>query len=136
MRHNPLTTHCYAGIASRPINTKAEIRSYADAYKFLGGEKEKKLGSNLLVHVVKWTSGGARIPFSIAIKLYGTDIITYHGDNTFEANNGGFNTPTTSSRCNQFCPKGWRFAHENKKLVGCFLGKDYETGSKKKLPTR
>ncbi len=129
MRNNPLTSHINAGIpATSFIKTKAPIKSFTDAFNFLSGEKEKKVASNVVVHKLKNSK-------SIAIKLYGTDIIIYHSNGTFEADNGGFNTPTTSTRCNQFGPKDWTFFHHKKKLRGYFDGRDYKTGLGTILPT-
>jgi hypothetical protein len=104
----------YAGIpATCFIAAKAKIKSFKEAVDFLDGEREKKLGSNVVARV---KAGPAHRPKSVAIRLYNTDIITYHNDGTFEADNGGFNTPTTSTRCNQFGPEGFSFAHYGKKL--------------------
>jgi hypothetical protein len=52
-------------------------------------------------------------PEAIAVKLYETDIITYYSDETFGFTNGGYYTPTTSSRANQFGPKAYWFGHTN-----------------------
>lgn len=110
-RANPRTTHLNAGIpANSYIKAKAEVKSYEDAATFLGNDREKKLASNTVVHRVA--------PDAIAVRLYETDIITYYADGTFTADNGGFNTPTTSTRCTQFGPRGWFFYHHKKKLGG------------------
>ena len=102
------STHNYAGIAALPgIKAQAEIHSHEDANKFLGKDTEKQLASNVKV---------CRRGDSIAIRLYDTDIITYHNDSTFEADNGGFNTVTTANRCTQFGPKDVHFCHYKKLL--------------------
>jgi hypothetical protein len=71
--------------------------------------------------------------FIVATWLYETDIITYYPDGTFVADNGGFNTPTTSTRCNQFGPEGWCFFHHNKKLTGRNKSMDIEMGKREKV---
>lgn len=109
-RANPYTTHQYAGIAAGQVKAKADVRSFAEAAAFLGDEQAKIIASHVLVHRVS--------PDAIAIRLYDTDIVTYYADGTFEADNGGWNTPTTTSRLNQFGPHGWFFGHGKKKLFG------------------
>lgn len=106
-------THDYAGIAANSfVKTvgDTEIHSYDDARQFLGKEKERVIASNVTVVRLSRTS--------IGIRLYSTFILTYHSDGTFEGDNcnGAFATPTTSSRCNQFGPKGYFFGHRNRKL--------------------
>jgi len=136
-------THNNAGIpANSFIKAKAEIHCFADALAFVQkqqtwGENLLPLASNVVVYVVKRRRGK---PVSIAVRLYDTDIITYHANGTWEADNGGFFTPTTSTRCNQFGPYGFHFSHVNKKLVawnpsaGGYLetgpGKRYLCGTK------
>lgn len=107
--------HPNAGIPARSfVKTvgKVEVHSYADAEKFLGNEESRIIASNVMV-----TRLDSRM---IAIRLYDTDIIVYHKptktQEVFEADNGGFNTPTTATRCNQFGPIGYRFWHHHKKL--------------------
>lgn len=106
----PAATHDHAGIAALGVKAKGEVRSFDEAKAYLGGKDERTLASN--VTVVR------RSRTAIAIRLYQTDIITYHKDGTFEADNGGWNTPTTANRCSQFGPRGWRFYHHKKKLHG------------------
>lgn len=101
------STHPNAGIAALGnIKSKAEINSYKSANEFLGDQNQKIVAAN--VNVIRKDNG-------IAIRLYNTDIVTYYPDETFEADNGGFNTPTTSNRCTQFGP-GCYFSHANKVL--------------------
>jgi hypothetical protein len=117
----------YSGIAANnPVKAKAVVKSFEQAEAFLDGEEEKTLAS----HVVVYRVGGG----GIAICLYETDIITYYPDGTFVADNGGFNTPTTSTRCNQFGPEGWCFFHHNKKLTGRNKkSMDIEMGKREKV---
>ena len=138
-RTNPLTTHVHAGIpAGCFIKAKAEIGSYADCEAFLDNEDERQIASNVTIRKVPPHFGGegphryedfgddATCVYcgepkrldrpSFAVRLYGTDIIVYHSDGTFEFNNGGFNTPTTRTRCCQFGPNGWQFFHHKKQF--------------------
>lgn len=45
--------------------------------------------------------------FSIAIRLHGTDVLTFHEDGSIEVNTGGWNTVTTRDRINRYLPKPW-----------------------------
>lgn len=115
-------THLYAGVAGRWLSrTKGEIHSYRDCVKFLGDQDERKIGANVVV---------VRRGEAVAVRLYDTDIVTYYPDGTFEADNGGFRTPTTSNRLNQFGPRGWNFSHEKKQLIA------WRTGEKHICPCR
>jgi hypothetical protein len=105
-------THQNAGIAaSIKIKTveDAEIHSYFDCESFLQGSMERQIASNVMIVRCSDTA--------IAVRLYNTDIITYFADGTFTAQNGGFNTPTTSSRANQFGPMNVHFSHTKKVLT-------------------
>lgn len=120
-------THPNAGIAATCfLKTKgnAEVHSYQDAAAFLGGSSQRTIASN--VTIVR------RSPSSIAVRLYQTNIITYHADGTFEADNGGYATPTTSTRCNQFGPRGYYFCHGKYKL----LANGKPTGPGVRFPVR
>ena len=112
-RSNPATTHDNAGIAAWRFSAP-KINSYEEADAFLGDEIEKKCGrGKLLIHRLSGVPGDG-----IAVRLYDTDILIYYQDGTFEADNGGWNTPTTTARLNYFAPPGWFFGHGNKKLYG------------------
>jgi hypothetical protein len=147
---NPNTTHLYAGIAANmPIKSEADIKSYADCVAFMGDEREKQVASNVRIRRVQSHFGGngphryddsdktccycgepkhLNRP-SYAVVLYDTKIIIYHPDGMFEADNGGFDTPTTSQRASQFGPEGFSFWHDNKNLVANHVGgKVYKTG--------
>lgn len=45
---------------------------------------------------------------SIAIRLHGTDVVTYAPDGSLTFNTGGYNTLTTRDRMNTFSPNGYR----------------------------
>lgn len=104
--------HLYAGIAAN-IDVKtvgdAEVTNYEQAAAFLGDAREKQLASNVTVVRVDATT--------IGLKLYHTIIVAYYANGQFSVDNGGFNTPTTSRRINQFTPAGWHFHHHQKKLA-------------------
>lgn len=105
------STHPGYGIPARgPINAKAEIRSFADARTFLDGDAEREVASHVTVVL---RTGTPESPESIAVRLYDTDIITYHADETFGFRNGGYFTPTTSARANQFGPEAYHFSNKN-----------------------
>lgn len=105
--------HLYAGIsATHYVKAKADIHSYADCINFLAGEMDKRLASNVRILLYGPTGG----PYECRVRLYHTDILTYYPDGTFDFTNGGFATRTTSTRCNQFGPKGWFFSHSDFKL--------------------
>lgn len=105
------STHTNAGIAAlTTLKTvgNAEVHSYEDAECFLGGLSFRKIASNVMIF--------RNSPTTISVKLYQTDIVTYHKDGTFTAQNGGFNTPTTSARAQQFGPRNTYFYHHKKIL--------------------
>ncbi len=109
--------HFNAGIpANHFIKAKAEIHSFNDCLVFMdnGRAVEKDLGSNVTVRLDARDHGGR--PEAYAVVLYLTPIVIYHADGTWEADNGGYNTPTTSTRLNQFGPRGFHFSHERQKL--------------------
>ena len=120
------STHPNAGIAANGfIKTigNAVVKSYDEALAFLGGEPARILASNVLVKagLGKVSSKGQPDkPVCIHIRLYETNIITYYipeeDREVFEADNGGFFTPTTSTRCTQFGPRGYLFGHTKKQL--------------------
>jgi hypothetical protein len=100
------STHEGYGIpANMRIKVKAPTHTYEQCEAFLTGDREKTVASN--VKVVRLTED------SIAIRLYRTDIITYYRDGTFSWTNGGYYTPTTSARANQFGPEGVWFGNHN-----------------------
>ena len=41
---------------------------------------------------------------SIAVRLYSTDVVTIHPDNSVTLRHGGHKTPTTKDRINKFSP--------------------------------
>jgi hypothetical protein len=51
------------------------------------------------------------------IVLYNTEIVRFYQDETFSVDNGGFNTPTTSTRVTQFTPMGYSAWHSKGKMM-------------------
>ena len=109
-------THLYSGIASRgPIKARAEIHSFKDAERFLNGARVRTIAANTFIESVSTCGVPDCKACRIDVVLYDTPILRYFRDG-FEADNGGFNTPTTSARLNQFGPEGFYFFHKDKKL--------------------
>lgn len=120
------STHDYAGIAALNVATKrdAEIKSFAQALEFLKRETmaslfqigdEVQLAArtpNLRLRVMSIEQGLVN-PFGkateIGVVVYDTVVVTYRKDETFTTDSGGFVTPMTCSRINQFTPD-WVYA--------------------------
>lgn len=99
----------WAGIyANRYIKQKAPTHSYEQAAAFLGDAHRRTVACNIDVERLSATSVG--------IRLYRTLIIIYHADGTFEADDGGWRTVTTTTRMQQFGPEGWWYHHRNQKF--------------------
>jgi hypothetical protein len=80
--------------------TRHRIRSYAEAARFLGRSDERGTGQRGTV-VVRLTAS------AIAVRYHNTDVVTYHHPATGRVatlDNGGYRTPTTVSRINEYCP--------------------------------
>ena len=116
MRANPLTTHSNAGIAAKNVKLAAEIHSFEDAAAFLEGTWQKPLAKHMMVTVSRAVDGDQAKPTAISVWLYDTCILVYHESRKVVADNGGFNTPTTTCRLNMVAPAGVHFFHEHKKL--------------------
>lgn len=108
---NMRATNAYAGIAaSNFVKAKANIQSYAEAFDFLIGHDTRELASHVHVRHAAYDRA------VIEVVLYETPVVTYYPDETFTVTNGGFRTPTTKTRINQFTPDGYQFAHDKKRL--------------------
>ena len=57
---------------------------------------ERKIGNNTYARILQ--NG------SIAVKLYSTDVVTIHADNSATLRNGGHKTMTTKNRINKYSP--------------------------------
>lgn len=107
------SNHEYAGIAAGSfIKTAAECRNYCEYRAFLGTQRTKRLAANVVV----WLDRDV-----VVVQLYTTDILRYYPTGFFSANNGGYTTITTTTRLNQFGPRGVDFWHHKGKLM-CSLG--------------
>lgn len=134
-RANPLTTHVNAGIAANAKIKTWQDRTFEsfedcrDAYWSANGPEHEKarwrerfgikdlrIGSNVYLRPLQQDHLSG-IPAAYAIVLYSTEIVRYYADGTFSVCNGGYNTPTTSSRISQFTPPGFYVWHDRKKLV-------------------
>ena len=76
-----------------------EIQSYADAVAYLARGRDKDdrpLASNTRLQ--------SRPGGSIAVRLYSTDIVTYHPDGRITLRSGGWRTYTTKARINGYAP--------------------------------
>jgi hypothetical protein len=149
-RSNPYTTHDYAGIvANNPIKTiklAEDVTSYDKAVlaydRILWAIHQGKLGSHRRRRVASATSWqdvmiasnvwlrrvlseAPGIEPYMAIVLYDTEIVRYYPDGTFSVDNGGFNTPTTSSRITQFTPDGFHAWHKDKQIILTNIDSDW-----------
>jgi len=71
--------------------------NHNNLHTWLGDRQQHVVGPNKIIY---------RDGHNIKFKLYNTDIITYHPDNTFTLNKGGFDTLTTKRNMNQYSPLG------------------------------
>jgi len=92
---------------TKTLLAEADAHTYAEYDVFLDGEKTKDIARN--VNVRSYYG-------KIFIRVYDTDILIYYPDGSFSADNGGFNTATTTDRMNQFGPRSVRFYHDAGKL--------------------
>ena len=74
------------------------IRSYAEAARVLAGGigDRRKLANN--TYLVRRADG------EIAVMLHETDVVIYYHDGTVKFDSGGWRTPTTRERINQYSP--------------------------------
>ncbi len=126
------STHNNAGIAAGFLRVRRD-RELKDWDQVLAFVSEFGDGANVSdgtdkVKVHVRSRGEKGHPTSIAVRLYNTDIVTYYSDWTAECDNGGFDTPTTFSRLNQFGPRGYWFNHGGRKLYRFGMGVSGERG--------
>lgn len=72
------------------------MKSFQDALEKLGNRESRKLANN--TYLQKRPDG------SIAVRLHATDVVTYKQDGAVVFNSGGWQTPTTKDRINNFSP--------------------------------
>ena len=75
---------------------KADIQCYEQAETFLANRDARKVAAN--TDIVRRDSE------TIAVRLYATDIVTFHSDGRVTFDTGGYDTTTTRQRMNQFSP--------------------------------
>ena len=78
----------------------AHIRSFEEAREYLGAKDGRPVANNTRV---ERREGGA-----IAIRLHGTDVVTYRPDGSAVLNTGSWRTVTTKDRINTYAPAGVR----------------------------
>lgn len=76
------------------MKTGTEIKTYAQAEKFLKGRASKKTGNN--TYIVR------RSESEIAVCLHYTDVVTYTKSGKVRLSSGGWRTATTKQRIKQF----------------------------------
>jgi hypothetical protein len=82
---------------------RPRIRSYEEAALFLGDRNERDTGQ-------RGTSVLRLTPTEIAVRYHNTDVVIYHHPVTGKVatiDSGGWSSPTTVSRINEYCPEGW-----------------------------
>jgi len=70
--------------------------SYNDALSYLGTKTDRPAANNTRVQL---RDGG-----KIALRLHGTDVVTWNPDGSAVLNSGGWRTPTTKARINDATP--------------------------------
>jgi hypothetical protein len=118
-------THQYSGIvANLPVKTVDEhvFDSFEACQQFASTHEPY---SRTDIRHRRWTVASnvdlrfieGRGEDYFAIVLYNTEIVRYYQDGTFSVDNGGFNTPTTSTRVTQFTPSGYSAWHHKRKMM-------------------
>jgi hypothetical protein len=74
------------------------MKTYAEAAAFLGGRRVRSIPS------IRATVVSRLDEHTIAVSYHGTDVVTYHDDETCTLHTGGYHTVTTKSRINDFSP--------------------------------
>jgi hypothetical protein len=111
--------HSYSGIAANSdVKTQTEeYKSFPELLVFLQEQQveARTLASNVLVRASEWDDNSGDVT-RIDIVLYDTPVVSYYRNGSFSVDNGGFNTPTTMNRINQFTPRWFWCNHIDKKL--------------------
>lgn len=79
------------------MQTWAEADAFLRASRGGAGMNERKVGNNTYLR-------RAPLGTDIAVRLHGTDVVTYHDNGTMTLNTGGWDTVTTMKRINGFSP--------------------------------
>ena len=88
------------------LKMKADVTTFEDAIKFLGGETQKEFGHN--TYMTRLSSG------SVAVTYHKTEIVTYHPNGTITLDNGGWHTVTTARRMHRLTPSNVRVGVRNR----------------------
>jgi len=81
-------------------------------------DTSRKIGNNTF----EYTLNGTRV-----IRLHHTDIMTFNDDGSVTLNSGGWTTPTTKDRMNNYMPPGWSIYQ--KSFIWYLQRLPYETGT-------
>jgi len=105
---------------------KPSINSYGDAARFLAQSPERGTGQRG-TKVLRLT------PTEIAVRYHQTDVVVYHhpavGDRVATLNHGGWVTPTTRSRMNEYAPEGVSVRIERGRMLVQHDGQEQEIDS-------
>lgn len=74
----------------------AHPKTYAEAVAALKGKESKKIGNNTWLEFHT-----ASMPY-VSVRLHRTNVVTFYADGRVMLNSGGWRTPTTKDRINQF----------------------------------
>jgi hypothetical protein len=111
--------HAHSGIAANSVvrTQTEEYKSFPELLSFLQEQQveARTLASNVLVRASEWDDNSGDVT-RVDIVLYDTPVVSYYRDGSFSVDNGGFNTPTTMNRVNQFAPHWFWIGHIDKKL--------------------
>lgn len=119
---------------TRDANHDIKVRSYNDCRLLIasqppapdGSERTAKYLTRDVAVVRSMNSAiGPRPIYSIMFRH--TPVLIYYADGTFSADNGGFNTPSTTNTMNRYGPPGWHFFHRKRKLFGQHADDEPET---------
>jgi hypothetical protein len=102
-----------AEVVEMKVSLACTNMNYDSLVDFLDGRPEKKLGHNTIVHMVRVMDSPED---QVAVKYHGTNIIKIDKENVVTLDNGGWDTPTTKDRLNQFlrCRGGYIFQEKGK----------------------
>ena len=84
----------------------ADVTSYEEARKFLGGREERTIAHNTRLRDATRNEDGCHFG-AIAVRLHATDVVTYTQPGWLILNSGGYRTVTTKERINAFLPIGY-----------------------------
>lgn len=85
----------------------ADVTSYEEARKFLGGRDERNIANNTRLRDATSNEDGQHLG-AVAVRLHSTDVLTYCASGWLILNSGGYRTVTTKERLNAFLPRSIR----------------------------